>query len=229
MRTTRPPSRSGSTDFEDVDVAVAGLDQPGAELLALDVRQRMGGGDMGGDDAAPLGHQRAKAATISRRLRSRRLAAMTPTKSRTGLEKPSCSSTASAALVAWFTSISGDSSRRRKSALASDQATERLHVRHHGVERVLLIGVRIECRGVAVGQAAAGCDRRSANDHVPFPVPGRARRGRGWETGPPTGGRRLAWGPAGSNRGDRALRHSQGSADQSIATTDRVAINRRAG
>ena len=37
MRTTRPPSRSASTELEDVDVAVAGLDQPGTELLALDV------------------------------------------------------------------------------------------------------------------------------------------------------------------------------------------------
>ena len=49
----------------------------------------------------------AKARTMPRKARRRRLAAMTPTKSRTGLPKPSRSSTASAALVAWFTSISG--------------------------------------------------------------------------------------------------------------------------
>ena len=67
----------------------------------------------------------------------------------------------SAALVAWFTSISGDSSRRRKSALASISPAERLHLGHHGIERVLILGVRIERGGVAVGQAAAGCDRRS--------------------------------------------------------------------
>ena len=49
------------------------------------------------------------------------------------------------------------------------------------------------------------------------------------EVRPPDRRARLAWGLARSNRGDRALRHSQGSADQYIATTDRVAINRRAG
>src|SRR3984885_14323790 len=41
-----------------VDVAVPGLDQAGAKLLALDVTQRMRGRDVRGDDAAPLGHQR---------------------------------------------------------------------------------------------------------------------------------------------------------------------------
>ena len=42
-----------------------------------------------------------------------------------------------------------------------DELAQSLHLRHHGVERVLLVGVRIERGGVAVGQAAAGCDRRS--------------------------------------------------------------------
>ena len=41
----------------DVDVAVAGLDQAGAELLALHVVERVGGGDVGGDDAALVGDQ----------------------------------------------------------------------------------------------------------------------------------------------------------------------------
>src|SRR5271165_1770807 len=44
----------------DIDAAIAGLDQPGAQLLALHVVQRMRRGDMGGDDAAPLGHQRGE-------------------------------------------------------------------------------------------------------------------------------------------------------------------------
>ena len=43
--------------FLDVDVAVAGLDQPGAKLLALHVVQRMRGGDVRGDDAAAVGDQ----------------------------------------------------------------------------------------------------------------------------------------------------------------------------
>ena len=51
-----------------------------------------------------------------------------------------------------------------------DQAAERLHLRHHGVERVLLLGVRVERGGVAVGKAAAGGDRRSARGHVAFPM-----------------------------------------------------------
>ena len=80
-----------------------------------------------------------------------------------------------------------------------DQATERLHLRHHGVQRVLLIGVRIECRGVAVGQSAAGCNRRSAIGHVPFPVLGRARARAWMGDRPPTGARPLAWGPGGRN------------------------------
>src|SRR5208282_2831459 len=41
----------------DVDVAVAGLDQPGAELLALHLVQGVGGGDVGGDHAALFGDQ----------------------------------------------------------------------------------------------------------------------------------------------------------------------------
>ena len=41
----------------DVDVTVAGLDQPGPQLLALHVVQRMGGRDLGRDDAALLGDQ----------------------------------------------------------------------------------------------------------------------------------------------------------------------------
>src|SRR3984885_7316974 len=43
--------------FGDVDIAVAGLDQAGAQLLALHVVQGMRRGDMRGDDAAPFGHQ----------------------------------------------------------------------------------------------------------------------------------------------------------------------------
>ena len=100
---------------------------------------------------------------------------MTPTKSRTGLEKPSCSSTASAALVAWFTSISGDSSRRRKSALASIVRPSASISDTTVIQRVLVLGVRVERGGVAVGQAAAGCNRRSARGHVAFPTLGRAR------------------------------------------------------
>ena len=46
MRTTRPPSSDGSTCSCDIDVAVAGLDQPGAQLLALHVGQRMRAGDL---------------------------------------------------------------------------------------------------------------------------------------------------------------------------------------
>src|SRR5580692_3297979 len=41
----------------DVDVAIAGLDQAGAKLLALHVVEGMRRGDMRGDDAAPFGHQ----------------------------------------------------------------------------------------------------------------------------------------------------------------------------
>ena len=98
---------------------------------------------------------------MSRRLRRRRLAAMTPTKSRTGLPKPCCSSTASAARVAWFTSISGRFEQAAEVGAGVDELAQPLHLRHHGIERVLLVGVRIERGGVAVGQAAAGCDRRS--------------------------------------------------------------------
>ena len=104
----------------------------------------------------------AKALTMSRRVRSRRLAATTPTKSRTGLQKPSCSSTASAALVAWLTSISGRFQQAAEIGAGVDQAAQRLHFGDDGVERVLVLGVGIERGGVAVGQAAAGCDRRSA-------------------------------------------------------------------
>src|SRR3984957_13161490 len=43
--------------FEDVDVAVARLDQPGAQLLTLHVVQRMSGRDVGGDDAPAIRHQ----------------------------------------------------------------------------------------------------------------------------------------------------------------------------
>src|SRR3954452_9535782 len=47
----------GLDPLTDIDVAIAGLDQPGAKLLALHVVERMRRGDEGGDDAAPLGHQ----------------------------------------------------------------------------------------------------------------------------------------------------------------------------
>src|ERR1700730_7976039 len=52
-----PAEQVGLHRLEDVDVAEAGLDQPGAQLLALHVVQRMGGGNMRGDDPAPLGDQ----------------------------------------------------------------------------------------------------------------------------------------------------------------------------
>src|SRR5277367_2135853 len=41
----------------DVDVAVAGLDQAGLQLVALDIVQLVGGGNVGGDNAALFGHQ----------------------------------------------------------------------------------------------------------------------------------------------------------------------------
>ena len=59
-----------------------------------------------------------------------------------------------------------------------DQPAQRLHLGHHGVERVLLVGVRIERGGVAVGQAAAGCDRRSALRPRAVPCSGAAREAR---------------------------------------------------
>jgi 4-amino-4-deoxy-L-arabinose transferase-like glycosyltransferase len=43
-----------------------------------------------------------------------------------------------------------------------DQAPQRLHLGYHRVEHVLLFCVRVECRGIAVGQSAAGSNRRSA-------------------------------------------------------------------
>ena len=149
---------------------------------------------------------------MSRSARRRRLAATTPTKSRTGLPKPSCCSTASAALVAWFTSISGDSSRRRKSALASISAAERVHLGHHGIERVLILGVRVERGGVAVGEAAAGGDRRSTRGHDAVPcaeaAPG---RGREWETGRPDRRAASSMGSGGEQHASRRGRRGRES------------------
>ena len=75
-----------------------------------------------------------------------------------------------------------------------DELAQPLHLGHHGIERVLLVGVRVERRGVAVGQAAAGCDRRSAMTATcrSLCLGPRARRGREWETGRPTGARPLS-------------------------------------
>src|SRR5271165_2807754 len=42
--------------LHDIDVAVAGLDQAGAQLLPLQIVQRLGGQHARGDDAATVGH-----------------------------------------------------------------------------------------------------------------------------------------------------------------------------
>ncbi len=87
-----------------------------------------------------------------------------------------------------------------------DRAAERLHLRHHGVERVLLLGVRVERGGVAVGQAAAGCNRRSARGHVAFPIIGpRASAGVNGETGRPDRRAASSMGSCGGQHGRQGL------------------------
>ena len=43
-----------------------------------------------------------------------------------------------------------------------DGAAQRLHLGHDGVELVDVVGVGVESGGIAIGEAAAGCDCRSA-------------------------------------------------------------------
>ena len=142
----------------------------------------------------------ANARTISARLRRRRLAAITPTKSRTGLR------------VAFLLQhrerrpgglVHVDQRRFQQAAeigTGVDRAAKRVHLGDHGIQRVLVLGVRVERGGVAVGKAAAGGNRRSTRGHVAFPTIGpRANAGVNGEPAALTGARPLAWGHAGGN------------------------------
>src|SRR6185312_25001 len=142
--------------LQNVDVAVAGLDQAGTKLLALHVGQRMGGGHMRGDDAAPLRHQageggddlpqraqpaigRDHADEIPHRLavsfllqhRERRLGGGVHVEQRGFEQAPEIGA-------------------------AVDRAPQRLHFRDHRVEHVGILGMGIQRGGVAVGEASAG-------------------------------------------------------------------------
>src|SRR3954452_9490143 len=125
----------------DIDVAVAGLDQAGAKLLALHVVERMRRGDEGGDDAAPLRHQGGEGADDVAQ----------------GVEAAVGGNDADEVahfLAEAFTlhdrlgGLVGDvhvDQRRGQQAAeigtAVDKLAEGLHLRHDGVERMVILGV----------------------------------------------------------------------------------------
>src|SRR3954452_21202892 len=125
----------------DIDVAVAGLDQAGAKLLALHIVERMRRGDEGGDDAAPLRHQGGEGADDVAQ----------------GVEAAVGGNDADEVthfLAEAFTlhdrlgGLVGDvhvDQRRGQQAAeigtAVDKLAEGLHLRHDGVERMVILGV----------------------------------------------------------------------------------------
>src|ERR1700733_10490969 len=147
--------------FVDVDVAVAGLDQAGAQLLALHVAQRMRRGDLGGDDAAALRHQLAERAhhvaqgaqaavggddadEIAHRLAEA-----------FGLQHGEGRPDGGVDVDQW------GFQQAAKVGAGVDQAAEVFHFGHHLVQRVAVFGMGIEGGSIPVGHAAAGCDDRA--------------------------------------------------------------------
>ena len=159
---------------------------------------------MGGDDAALLGHQGGEGADDVGAARAgggwRR---STPTKSRTGLPKPSCSSTARAARRGGLHVDQGRFEQAAEIGAGVDQAAERVHLGYDGIERVVVLGVGVERGGVAVGKAAAGGNRLCRQRPRGVPIRWAAReRGRDGEPAALTGGRASSMGSCGGQHGE---------------------------
>src|SRR3954447_15495527 len=142
----------------DVDVAVPGLDQAGAQLLALHVVERMRRGDMGGDDAAPFGHQGGEGVDDL------------PQHAQATIDGDDTDEVANFLAEAFLgqhglggggSGLHVDQRRFEQAAeisTAIDQAAEILHLRYDRIKRMVLIGKGIERHGVAIGETAAGGD-----------------------------------------------------------------------
>src|SRR5271166_882582 len=133
----------GFDPLVDIDVAVAGLDQAGAKLLALHLIQRVRRGDMRGDDAAPFRHQGGEGVDDVAQ----------------GVQAPVDRDDADE--VADFLAEAlvqqhglggaggglhidqGGVQQAAEVAAAIDQATEINHLRHHGIEHMIFVGMRI--------------------------------------------------------------------------------------
>ena len=160
---------------------------------------------MGGDDAAPLRDQvRRRPRRCRAALRRRRLTAMTPTKSRTGLPKPSCSQHGLRGGLVAVSRRSGGFEQAAEVGAGVDQPAEGFHLArrpdrahagprrgHRGRRRSGRQGRRPEA--IVVAQTPGG---------VPYAVAA-PERGRDWGADRPTadGAGPVAWGLVGGNTG----------------------------
>ena len=160
----------------DVDVAVAGLDQPGAKLLALDVVERVCRGDVGGDDAASLSHQGGEGADYVAQHTQAAIDRYDADEVSDFLAEAFLRQYRLSSCRGGLHVDQGRFQQPAKIGAAVDQSAELLHLRHDGVERMVFVGMGVERRGISIGEAAARSNGRSLRSHFGFHMLGRAAK-----------------------------------------------------
>src|ERR1700722_9454679 len=158
-----------------IDVAVARFDQAGAQLLPLQIVQRLRRQHMRGNDASAIGDQRGKR---GHDLRQRAQPAVARDDAHEIADR-----FAEALLLqhrerGFGTQGDVDQGGFDETAevgAVMDQEAQRFHFGDDGVERANVLRMRVERGGVTVGEAATFRDRRSFRRHVRFHLSGHAR------------------------------------------------------